>query len=234
MNCLRRTSITLVALAAAACGGTKQGGQSGRAPGTGHVSGTGDDVDTPLETGVEGPDGGVAAMNDAGPAAPVTFVLNNTAAEELVLNMDKGWQPILFAYSGQPPNAKSILMFPTHCTASCDAAPEERCPECLEPERVKDIKESQTLERIPPGAAKEVPWDGMHFKYTRTKGVRGRRNVRCKCFTTEPAPPETYTVKACGLRLTKTAEASSKYECVESSMTLPAEEPIRVELDFGG
>ena len=41
------------------------------------------------------------------------------------------------------------------------------------------------------------------------------------------------TAKACGLRLTTTAEERSQLQCVEGKMTLPSEEPQRVELDFG-
>jgi hypothetical protein len=229
-----RLASILILGAATACSGASTASNSGNTPGQSHsTSGSGDDVDTatgePLDSAL---DAGAPAV-DAGPPAAVTFVLKNSADEDLALNMDKGWQPILFAYSGKPPNAKSILMFPTHCTSSCEAAAEEMCPECPEPEKVKDIKEAQSLERIPPGGSKEVPWDGLQYKYKRTKGKSGRRTVRCKCFTQEETPPETYTVKACGLRLTKTAKVSSKYQCVESTMTLPSEEPLRVELDFG-
>jgi len=164
-----------------------------------------------------------------GPAA-VTFVLKNSHDQELAFNMDLGWQPNLFAYTGKPPKAVSILMFPKFCTASCDAAAAERCPTCPQPENAKDILAAQKMERVAPGEELEVPWDGQMFLYE--KG-RGKNKEECECHRTEPAPAGTYTVKACGLRLTTTAEERSRLQCVEGKMTLPAEEPLRVELDFG-
>lgn len=227
---MHQTVRMILALAlVAGCGGTKKGDGAGASS----VGGSGSGGDLDVEGGaLDVGDGGLPA-DAAPPPAPVTFVLTNTADEDLVLNMDKGWQPILFAYSGTPPNAKSILMFPTYCTMSCDTPEEERCPVCEEPERVVDIKAAQQLDYVKPGESREVPWDLVVYEDQRTRGrnAKGRR-VRCKCWTTAEAPPETYTVKACGLRLTQTAKASSKYQCVEGSMTLPVEEPIRVELEF--
>lgn len=166
---------------------------------------------------------------EEGPPAAVTFVLKNSHDVELAFNMDYGWQPNLFAYTGKPPRAKSILMFPKFCTESCEASADERCPVCEQPEKASDVLAAQKMEKVPPGEELEVPWDGQVFVYEKTKA----RKARCECHRTEPAPEGTYTVKACGLRLTTTAEERSRLQCVEGEMTLPSDEPLRVELDFG-
>ena len=209
----------------AGCGGS-QSESGGRMPGS---SSSGD----PMMAEAEGQiDGGLPA-DAAPPPAPVTFVLHNEAEENLVLNMDRGYQPVILAYSGKPPNAQSILMFPTHCTASCEAPAEEVCPVCEEPEKVKEIQAAEQRIVIAPGESHEVPWDGQVFRYEKTKGVNEKgRAKRCKCWHLEEAAAETYTVKACALRLTQTAEQSSRLQCVDGSMSLPSEEPIRVELAF--
>jgi len=166
--------------------------------------------------------------------ARVTFVLKNSHSEELAFNMDRGWQPNLFAYTGTPPHAKWILMFPKHCTASCELAEAERCPACREPEQARDQLAAQKLERVAPGGELVVPWDGQVYVYERTRVKKGRKRKRCECHRAEPAPPATYTVKACGLRLTRSAEKRSRLQCVEAEMTLPASQPLRIELDFAG
>ena len=103
-------------------------------------------------------------------------------------------------------------MFAKFCTESCESSAEARCPSCPQPEKAKDILAAQKMQKVAPGDELEVPWDGQMFVYEKT---RGARRARCECHRTEPAPAGTYTVKACGLRLTTTAE-----------------EPLRVELDF--
>ncbi len=233
----------------AACGGTQTTDGGGETPGQSHstashqggeTDGTDEhDMDAPLR---HGNDGHQPASSDAGAQnvsevpvsdAPVTFVLRNSGDEPLFLNMDKGWQAVIYAYSGTPPNAKSILMFPTHCTTSCDADAADVCPVCEEPQRVKDIKAAENHDEVAPGDARTVPWDGMVFNYQKTKGTRDGRRVRCNCSTTAEPPAETYTIKACGLRKTQSAKTRSKYQCVESTLTLPITEPVQVELDFG-
>jgi hypothetical protein len=205
------------------CGGAKKG-----------------EADSPDGVGQSRADGvGPSGPIDAGPppdAAPppsaVTFVLRNDGKEELALNMDRGYGGVLQAYSGKPPKAKSILMFPTFCTASCEMAEEGRCPVCPQPEKVKDIRDAQKLEKIAPGATLEVPWDGNVLVYEKTKGTLEGKTKKCKCWRPEAAPPETYTVKACGLRLSTTVEKSSQLSCVTGEMTLPVTDPVRVELSF--
>lgn len=184
-----------------------------------------------LEAGEESTTGepGEAVPEEA-PA--VTFRLVNTAKEDLVFSVDKGWQPVIFAFSGEPPNAKSILMFPKFCTASCDAAAEERCPYCPEPENVREVKASEQRQVVAAGSSIDVPWDGEVFVYEKTRGKQDGRSKRCDCYRKQAVPPETYTVRACGLRLTKTAKRSTKYQCVDGSMSFPAEGPQVVTLEF--
>jgi len=220
------------------CGGAHAGDNSSGTPGQSH-NGSGDeggnsdsvddgDIDSPLHTSEAAADAGATA-----PTAPVTFVLRNTGKETLFLNMDKGWQAVIYAYSGTPPNAKSILMFPTHCTASCSSAPEEICPVCEEPQHLKEIKAAENHDAVEPGDSREVPWDGEVFSYKKARGTHDGKRARCNCFEMVEPPPEEYTIKACGLRKTKSAKTRSQYQCVTASLTLPITEPVRVELDFG-
>jgi hypothetical protein len=225
--------LSIIAIfAAAACGG-----QQSTEGGPGDTRAVSDDqVDLDPTAITEGDPG---MMSDAGlsdaalPPAPVTFVLiNESPNENLVLPMDRGWQPVITAYYGQPPKATPILMFPTHCTAACEAPETERCPYCPEPEKVKDIKAAEQRTVIAPGEMLEVPWDAKVHVYEKTRGKRESRTVRCDCYQVQDAPPETYTVRGFGLRLTSSAEETSRVAMATSEMVLPAEEPIRVELRF--
>jgi len=196
-------------------------------------SSKGDDLDQSTNTGGEGQEGDAGTTEEPEkPADPVTFVIKNSGKEDLVFSTDKGWQPIIFAFSGKPPKAKPIIMFPKFCTAACDAEPEERCPFCPEPEKVKDIRAAEKREIVEPGKTLEVGWDAEVFVYERTKGKRDGRTKRCECYKKEPVAADTYTVRVCGLRMTKVAEERSKLQCVDGTMMLPSEEPLRVELDF--
>lgn len=239
MNTQALATFLAACLLVTACGGS-QAADSGATPGQTHstsgdgsTGGTesGDDIDGPLggDTDSSTDGGETPDSTDTASDSPVTFKLKNTGDESLFLNMDKGWQAVIYAYSGTPPNAKSILMFPTHCTASCDAAPEDICPVCEEPERVAEIKAAENHDEVAPGDSRLVPWDGLAFQYKKARGKR----AKCKCYGTAEPAPETYTIKACGLRKTQSAKARSKYQCVESSLTIPVEEPVVVELDFG-
>lgn len=224
---LRWSALAAVVLTAAiSCGGAKKGEPGDKG------GGAADDLDTQDGAGAAVADAGPIEADAAPPPAPVTFVLKNSGAQELALNMDRGYAGVILAWSGKPPKAKPILMFPTFCTMACDAAEEERCPLCEQPEKVADIRKAQQLEKIAPGASLEVPWDANVFVYQKTKGKRDGRTKKCQCYTTEPVAPETYTVRACGLRLTTETGKSTQLVCAEGSMTLPSEEPVRVELDF--
>ncbi len=216
-----------------ACGGSGKGEASGPSAG----ESTGGDLENPAGGG--GGEGGEQPGADAGPTEPagppaaVTFVLKNSHSEELAFNMDRGWGINIFAYTGKPPKAKSIVMFPKHCTTACDLDEAERCPVCPEPEKVKDIKAAQKMEKVAAGATLEVPWDGKGLVYSKTKGAASGKSKKCECHAPEAPPDGEYTVKACGLRLTTEVGKNSQLQCVEGTMTLPASEPIRVELDFG-
>jgi hypothetical protein len=205
------------------CGGASS--DPGSVPGSSHASASG--------AGWDG-DAGVEGEVDAEPEPPaVTFVLENTHPDEdLVFSLDRGWQPVIFAYSGEPPNATPIIMFPKHCTAACDAEAEEICPDCPEPTNVQDIKAAQQREVVAPGETLEVPWDGEVFVYGATEGTRDGKPVSCDCYDKEPVPEETYTVRACGFRVTTEPNRPSTYQCVQGEMTLPADEPLVVELEF--
>ncbi len=174
------------------------------------------------------------AEADAEPPPPaVTFVLENTHPErDLVFSLDRGWQPVIFAFSGEPPDATPIVMFSKHCTAACEVDEEERCPVCPEPTDFRDIKAAQKREVVPPGEVLEVPWDGEVFVYRNTEGLRNGRSANCECYDKEPVPEETYTVRACGFRVSTEPNRPSDYQCVDSEMTFPSDGPMVVELEF--
>ncbi len=234
------TALVLAGFLAATCGGKQ--GKGGAAPGDTHV---GDDLDID-ETGgaMTGDDGGVGEMAadggadvvgelPAGEEPVVTFELVNTAEEDLVLSLDRGWQPVISAYSGKPPNAKAILMFPTHCTAACEVDAAERCPVCEKAKDAKEERESEERKVIAPGKSLKVVWDGKVFVYERTKGVVDGKKKKCNCYRKEDAADSEYTVRACGLRITKSAKRTSAYQCPTSTMTLPGDGPQTVRFEFG-
>lgn len=206
-----------------ACGGSQQTDQTQT---TGETSGV-----MPTELSDAGM--GDAMPADAGPPPAVTFHIVNSAKTDLVFSVEKGWYIYLSAYSGKPPHAKPIVMFPKSCTASCDTADEERCPYCPEPEGVKEVKAAEQRVVVPAGESYDVPWDGQIFVYERTSGTTEGKQTTCNCYRNEPAPAETYTVRGCGLRLTDNAKTSSQLQCVFGEMTLPAAEPLVVTLELG-
>ena len=210
------------------CGGAQAPAQS--PPGDTHAVSESDDIDmVPAGMG----EAGAEPVVDAVPAAPppaVTFRLVNRAREDLVFSVEKGWQTSFIAFSGTPPKATPIVMFAKHCTASCDVAADEVCPTCAAPEKVNDVKAAEQREVVAPGASLDVAWDGQVFVYEKARGAR--RGQRCECYRTEEVPPETYTVRVCGLRLTKSATKSTKLQCVDTSMTVPAEEPQTITVEF--
>jgi hypothetical protein len=238
MSCVRLLAFLGPVVCLAACGGGKPSQSTTPPPGP---SG--------------GPDGGPSAQNPERepllppqtpaeraaqetpppPAAtggpPVTFQLSNGSDRDLNFATTKGWQPVLFAYTGKPPHAKSMLLFPTACTASCDAADGDRCPVCAEPKNKKEEEKMAKHETAAPGASVEVPWDAMIYRYEKT--TAGRR--KCQCWRKVAAPAGEYTVKACGLRAAKTAGAGSRPVCAESAMSLPlAAPPATITLAFPG
>jgi len=234
-----KRSKTLLVLSAGillACGGSEKMNKA-PAPGTTHSSPNNsddadlNDVDHPGHR--DGSSGVDPGSGNETKTPSITFVLKNSGSSDLTLNMDKGWQAVIFAYMGTPPNAKSMLMFPTHCTASCDLSKADRCPYCPEPKRAVDIKAAENHDEVKPGDMREVLWDMMAFDYEKTQGTKnGRKNAACNCYRKVTPAPGTYTVRACGLRKTKNAKKRSEYPCVEGQITLPVTEATRVELDF--
>jgi hypothetical protein len=165
------------------------------------------------------------------PPAAVTFELKNEGTGELVFALDKGWQPVLFAFSGKPPKAKAVMLFPTWCTESCDAAADAVCPVCKVPEKKKEETDETKREIAPAGGSVKVPWDGQVYGYEKTKGSK----KSCKCWRKVAPPAETYTVKACGLRPSKEIGKGSRPVCAEGTLTLPLAEgaaPQTITLTF--
>jgi hypothetical protein len=192
-----------------------------------------------LDVAEPGPDAGNPCGEPVNPCEPtepvvdpnaplVTFELHNSADEDLAFAIDKGWSLVVSGYSGQPPKAKPIILFPMHCTSACDVTKAEGCPVCAKPVKAAEEKEAVLREVVAPGATFELAWDGEIHAYEKAK-VNGKR---CDCFTKKPVEPATYTLRACGLRITTSAKATSKFQCVTSEVALPPTEPTRIRFDF--
>jgi len=223
------------AMLLAGCGGGKQATR-GDGVGDTHANQDGDEV--PLAgDGTAGGDAGPgeAELPDAGAPPPaVIFRIVNSGADELSFNMNKGWQPVIFAWSGERgKGAKPIIMFDKFCTASCDLGEEEVCPYCPPPENNKAAREAQKYEHVAAGGSLDVPWDGLAYTYEKTRGLQEGKKKKCECWRKAEPPPEEYTVMACGQRLTDQANVHSAHQCVEAKMTLPpTETPMVVTFDF--
>lgn len=221
-----------LALGVSACGSkppkteTGSGGGAAAGPDGGGGSAWGGGAPDSNSSGLEeGPTSQPASISQSMPAEPEGFYfeLQNGGPGDLVFAVDKGWQPVLFAYTGKPPKAKSVLLFPMGCTGACDAAtPEEVCPVCKVEEdhkkRKQQEKDETKREIAPPGGSVKVPWDGQVLVYEKTKA--GKR--KCKCWKKAPIPAETYTIKACGLRPSTEAGTPSAPQCAEAQVALPA------------
>jgi hypothetical protein len=213
-----------------ACGG----GQTARDDKAG---GTGGSDDVPFA----GDSGEVVVPADAGPpdatpepVAPVVFRLVNTGTRQLSFNMNKGWQPVIFAWAGERgKNARPLVMFAKHCTASCDVGEEEICPYCPEPEGSKEERAAQKYQHVEAGQSLDVPWDGQAFAFEKAKGLRDGKKAKCECFRTATPEPAEYTVWACGIRLTGAANVASKPQCIEQKLTWPvAQAPQILTFEF--
>ncbi len=227
---MRMTQTLLASMMALvlACGG---GGQSTKDQNIGDTHATSDDDgDVPLA----GRTGDTGDTGDQAPQSRVVFQIVNSGSTQLSFNMNKGWQPVIFAWSGERGRgAKPIEMFARHCTASCDLGEEEICPYCPPPENNKAARAAQKYEHVPAGETLDVPWDGQVFKYEKTRGVTNGKKSRCKCHRMDDPLPEDYTVMVCGMLLTAKANVRSKQQCVEAKMTLPAQQtPMTVSFDF--
>ena len=225
-----RISVVSALTLVLACGGS--GKKDSSEPGTTHEGGGGE--------GGEGGEPGAPGVADAGvamaepdaapPRAPVVFVLKNDGKADLTFALDKGWGGAIFAYSGKPPKAKSLLMFPRYCTAACDGSGEGGlvCPTCAEAEdpseRQKQEKAETVRQVVPAGQTFELQWDGQALGYAKApKEARGK-NKKCECWTKAAPEPAEYTVRACALRTASVVGKNSAMECVEGTITLPVAE----------
>lgn len=221
------------------CSGGSGAGKGVASPGNDHATdqanGGGGDQANPCGGDTANP----CAGGDAGTAEPekpaslVTFELVNTDPDQpLELAIDKGWSLVISGYSGKPPKATPIIMFPQHCTASCDASDEERCPVCEAPKDAAAEKAEEQRLVIEPGKSYSQPWDGQIHAYEKCKGTQNGKRASCQCFRLQPVPPETYTLRACGLRVTKSAKKTSKFQCVTTEVQLPPAEPTTIRFEF--
>jgi len=153
--------------------------------------------------------------------------LRNEGDGELMFPTTKGWQTVIFAYTGKPPKAKPILLFESYCTASCSSP--EACPVCKEPKNKKEELAMAKVETASAGSSVKVPWDGKMFLYQKAPGKQ-----KCKCWNKTDPPQDTYTLKACGLRPSKQAGKPSKPTCAETQVVLgPGEgSPPVITLSF--
>jgi len=223
------------------CSGGSGAGKGAAGPGNDHAgngdqsNGAGDQAN-PCGGDTGNP---CAAGGDAGTAEPekpaslVTFELVNTDPDQpLELAVDKGWSLVISGYSGKPPKATPIILFPQHCTAACDAADEERCPVCEAPKDAAAEKEGEQRLVIEPGKSYSQPWDGQVHAYEKGKGMQKGRRTSCQCYRLQPVPPDTYTLRACGLRVTTSAKKTSKFQCVTTEVQLPPAEPTTIRFEF--
>jgi hypothetical protein len=224
----------LAASVAIGCGGPKSPPE--RPPGDTHVVAVGATVDA----GVAAPD---AALPDAGPPPidagppppPYAFELKNEGDRELQFPIDKGWQPVLFAWTGKKPKAVPYLLFEKPCTGACDAAtPEEICPVCKEAEKPRDRQKEEKAETkreiAPAGGSVTVPWDGKVFVYE--KAPKELKKKKCECWRKADPPAETFTIKACGFRPGAKAGQASTPVCAEAEVALPGITPTTITLVF--
>lgn len=217
-------------LALAACGGSAP--PPSFPPGDSHVvSEPPKERHEPTAPEVASPPPAVSAtVAEPEPALGTTILLKNSGDSEILFSVTKGWQPVIFAYSGKPPKAKSILLFPTHCTASCDAGEGLVCPVCAEPKTKKEEAQLAKYETVAPGGSVRVPWDGKIFVYEKASGKR-----KCKCWQKADPAADSYTIKACGLKPSGEAGKPSQSICAEATVNLgPGDaNPKVVTLTFG-
>lgn len=170
------------------------------------------------------------------PQVPVRFELKNEGKGELVFALDKGWTAAIFAYSGKPPKARSVLLYPKWCTETCDAQGDAVCPTCKieeDPKKRQQQEEEETRREVVAGGATFVlDWDGQVFQYEPAPSAARKKKKKCECWRKVPPPAETYTIKACGLRMASGAGRTSKMQCAEAQVVLPAPAGTVVTLAF--
>jgi hypothetical protein len=226
-----RLLLALGACVALSCSGGGQGqGPSGPGgPGDTH----GDDLDTDepsADAGAATPPGpgavdGGAAVAPPTPGTLVTAELKNSGTTDLELNVDKGWGIALNGYSGVPPKATPILIFPQYCTAACDS--DDPCPKCEAPEKASDESKMEQRVVIAPGKSHVIEWDGNVHVYEKVAGQK-----KCQCYKKVPVPAESYTLQSCGFRITKSAGERTKLQCMKQQVTLPPAKPTKLIFDF--
>ncbi len=208
-------------LVAVSCGGSKGEAVEPSPP-------PGEEHDTPPPAS-EPDAGGLAPATqptDGGAMMPppveggTTILIRNEGSSELNFGVTKGWGLLIFGYTGKPPKAKSVTLFPPACSASCDSPPEAICPVCPVPKTKKEEQAMARTETAPPGGTLSVPWDGKLLTFEKAAGKK------CKCWRTQEAAADTYTIKGCGLRPPEIPGKPSKPVCAETQVTLgPGEAP---------
>ncbi|MBI4509246.1 MAG: hypothetical protein HY698_06395 [Deltaproteobacteria bacterium] len=240
----------LIAIAIASCGGATKTTTASAPPGTTHEPPAQQLADTPSDSGVTRDSGSAGPSTQVTPGSesptpppvppettppPIAFELSNEGPGELVFAVDKGWQPVLFAYTGKPPKAQPVLLFPTACTESCEVAPTAMCPVCREPddpEKRKQLEKEETRREIAPkGGIVKVPWDGKVLVYEKAPAAAGKK--KCKCWRKADPAQLTHTIKACGLRPSKEPGKPSKLVCSETQVQFPVPStPATIKLSF--
>lgn len=160
------------------------------------------------------------------PVAGTTIELKNDGEGDLMFSTTKGWQSLVFAYTGKPPKAKSVMLFEGYCTASCDSG-DGVCPVCPEPKNKKEELAMAKSETAAAGGSIKVPWDGKVFVYEKAPGKH-----HCKCWHKVDPPADTYTIKACGLRPSKEPGKPSKPVCSETQAALGGATPATITISF--
>jgi hypothetical protein len=163
------------------------------------------------------------------PVSGVEIELKNSGETDVTFGVTKGWAPVIFAYTGKPPKAKSVILFDNPCSASCDTPEEGICPSCPEPKNKKEEQKMAKIETAPAGGSVKVHWDGKVLTYDKAPGKK-----KCKCWKKSDPQADSYTIKACGIRRAKETGKASKPVCTETVVTLgPGEtSPKNITLDF--
>ncbi len=228
-----RICLAFLAIALAACGGgAPEAKPTPPPPGESHATAPPAPAAPDVAPGEVRPQTQPEEQMGIRPPAPrpegKVIELKNDGDSELMFGVTKGWQPVIFAYTGKPPKAKPILLFESYCTASCSAPEDEVCPVCKEPKNKKEELAMAKYETAPAGGSVKVPWDGKMLVYQKASGKH-----RCKCWSKADPPPDTYTIKACGLRPATQPGKPSKPTCAQTEVTLgPGESPPTITLTF--
>src|SRR5215471_14226404 len=223
----RRLAFAMVSLVWASCGGSSTQAPPSPPPGQTHetpppaapnVPGqpTATAPTVPPPSPATQPSEPIPGVTPISPAEVTTTIelKNDSPDSDLVFSTTKGWQPVVFAYTGKPGKAKSVMLFPSACLASCTVPEGPVCPSCPEPKNKKEELAMARSETAPAGGSVKVPWDGKVFTF----GTSPKQ--KCKCLVRADPAPDTYTIKACGLRPSKEPGKPSKPVCAETKTAL--------------